>query len=197
MDTKHQNFCRFLDGQRGADSLLPSDKPYPETGSSKPEFKYMWCQPGTSTYIFFYYPETSPPPTDWYDINTAFNKTHEYASIQKDLRIVDGGLTVNPTGTFMQIHMENYNDGEFTWGIAGSALLGLTYLTKNYPGNCNNVPNGACGPMIFQVNDGDWGEIGIGYAALYREVTEECILKVSGGNKAETTHCDKLSEMIS
>lgn len=97
----------------------------------------------------------------------------------------------------MQVYMKNYNGGTLTWGIAGSALLGLTYLTQNYPGNCRDHPHNACGPMVFQVNDGEHGEIAIGYAALWTDATEECVLKIEGGNKAKATHCDKLEDLIS
>lgn len=48
--------------------------------------------------------------------------------------------------------------GTMTWGVLGAALEGLSNAATNY--------NSANAPMTFQINDGQNGEMGIGYAGL-------------------------------
>lgn len=45
-----------------------------------------------------------------------------------------------------------------TYGILESALQGLSVAARVY--------NGGGLPMVFRVNDGGWGEVGVGYAGL-------------------------------
>lgn len=60
-----------------------------------------------------------------------------------------------------------------TWGILASALGGLANATYNY--DHQNTP------LLFQINDGKWGELGIGYAGVVDPTTGECQYSVVAG----------------
>lgn len=126
-------------------------------------------------------------------IAQAFRMTGESFSNQEDITVPDGSFTVNPAGTNVQVHMENAKKGELTWGIVGSALSGLAKWTKVY----NNGCNGGCAPVVFEVNDGKWGEIAIGYAGYYEASDKKCVLEITGGNKPKYTYCSDLGKMTS
>ncbi len=153
----------------------------------------MFCTPGTSTYIYFWLPNMDPPPVPYMGIAQAFNMTRDSYSKQEDMTVPGGSFFVNPAGTNVQIHMENANKGQLTWGIVESALSGLAILNTRY----NNGCNGGCAPMVFEVNDGRWGEIAIGYAGYYEATDKKCVLEITGGNKPKYTYCEDLGKMTS
>ncbi len=153
----------------------------------------MYCVPGTSTYIYFWTPVLEPPPVPYVGIAQAFRMTSDSYSNQADVTVPDGSFSVNPAGTNVQVHMENAKEGQLTWGIVRSALFGLGIWNSNYNNNCN----GACGTIVFEVNDGRWGEIAIGYAGYYDASNEKCVLRIEGGNKPKYTYCSDLGKMTS
>ena len=153
----------------------------------------MYCTPGTSTYVFFWQPEMDPPPVPYIGIAQAFNMTSDSYSNQVDMTVPGGSFSSNPAGTNVQVHMENVKNGQLTWGIVRSALSGLTTWNTQY----NNYCRGACTPIVFEVNDGQWGEIAIGYAGYYEASGGKCVLEITGGNKPKCTYCSDLGKMIS
>lgn len=60
--------------------------------------------------------------------------------------------------------------GTMTYGVLQSALSGLAQAAINY--NPTNAP------MLFQINDGKWGELGIGYAG-YIDANDQCIYEIT------------------
>lgn len=147
--------------------------------------------------MFFQLPEMTPPPLDDYSVAQAFNMTQTSFSNQADQTVPEGSFTVNPAGTNVQVHMENSGkNGQLTWGIVESALSGLGAWATEYNNACN-AGYGACNPIVFQVNDGQWGEVGIGYAAYYEASDDKCVLQIEGGNKAKYTYCSDLKKIYS
>lgn len=69
------------------------------------------------------------------------------------------------------------NVGKMTYGILEAALTGLTQAVQNY--NKGNYP------MVFQINDGAWGEVGIGYVGLVPDErvvtwrTDKCVYEIT------------------
>lgn len=69
------------------------------------------------------------------------------------------------------------NVGKMTYGILEAALTGLLVAVQNY--NKGNYP------MVFQINDGAWGEVGIGYVGLIPDDrvqtwrTDKCVYEIS------------------
>ena len=68
-----------------------------------------------------------------------------------------------------------------TWGILESALMGLADMSLNY--NKGNFP------LVFQINDGVHGEVGIGVAGMDEGVSDDqyvnlpCWYEIDGGTK--------------
>ena len=148
----------------------------------------MWCTPGTETYLFFGSYSLTPPPLDYMDFAKAINETGSSYANQQDITVPDGGFTVDPAGTNVQVHMEN-SKGKLTWGIVNSALAGLYQFLSVYAAGGQNQS-----PIVFQVNDGQWGEVGIGYAAFLRPSDGKCILNIWKGKE---TACSDLGKLIS
>ena len=63
-------------------------------------------------------------------------------------------MTPSNTNVYMQVQDSK---GKMTWGILESALTGLQLAALNY---------GPTSPMVFQINDGEWGEVGIGVIGI-------------------------------
>lgn len=152
--------------------------------------QYMWCTPGTETYIFFGTQWLTPPPLNGMSFTAAIQETlANGTSYQADIEIPDGAFTSDPAGTQVQFHVENSGkNGKLTWGILNSALAGLQQYSEAYQNNL---------PIIFQVNDGQWGEVGRGYVAFLREETDgsyTCLLEIYQGKE---TDCSKLDKEIS
>ena len=148
----------------------------------------MWCTPGTYTYVFFGSWYLTPPPNDYINFVDAINQTGSSYSNQADIHIPDGSFTVDPAGTNVQVHMENSHKNELTWGIVNSALIGLWQFLSVYATGQKNQ-----NPIVFQVNDGKWGEVGIGYAAFLRPSDGKCLLQIYQGKEIE---CKDLTRVI-
>ena len=173
-----QKLTHYLSSFLDPASVPPYPPTLPPTGSNQQSMQFMWCTPGTNTYTFFGSWTLEPPPLDYMNYTTALNLTGESYANQKDVWVPDGGFTVDPAGTNVQIHMENAGGGKLTWGIVNSALAGL-YQFQSVYGNGDRNQN----PFIFQVNDGAWGEIAIGYAAFLRPADGVCILQINDGKE--------------
>ncbi|KAL6721977.1 hypothetical protein ACLMJK_001082 [Lecanora helva] len=169
-------------------SVPPMPQSLTETGSDQDSMRYMWCTPGTKTYTFFGARYLTPPPLDYMNFPVALNETGSSYSNQADVDVPDGGFTVDPAGTNVQIHMENSGGGKLTWGIVNSALAGLWQFLSVY-GTASQNQN----PLVFQVNDGAWGEVGIGYAAFLRPSDGKCLLQIWQGDEME---CKDLTKVI-
>ena len=57
--------------------------------------------------------------------------------------------------------------GTLTWGILHASLSGMMEAAMNY----NNLN----APMLFQINDYHWGQVGNGMAGLIYEKNQACI----------------------
>lgn len=146
---------------------------FPESGSSQSWLKYLYCTPLTKTYTFFNIAELTPAPGTgtgtpgyrnvWAAFDQAAANITELA--QHDGDIPNGAWTTNPPNTNIQIRVQNAK-GRLTYGTLGAALTGLATASANY-----NPQNN---PMLFQINDGQWGEVGIGVAGYYNAVGQ-CI----------------------
>ncbi len=159
----------------------------PVTGSNQQAMKFMWCTPGTKTYTFFGQWYLTPPPLDYMDFAKAINETGMSYQNQKDIWLPDGGFTVDPAGTNVQVHMENSHKNKLTWGIVNSALEGLFQFLSVY-----GVGSQSQNPLVFQVNDGAWGEVGKGYAAFLRPSDGKCLLQIYQGKEMECSDLKKL-----
>ena len=129
----------------------------------------------------------TPPPLDYMDFAAAINMTGSSYANQQDIAVPDGGFTVDPAGTNVQVHMENSNKGKLTWGIVNSALIGLWQFLSVYGTGSSNQ-----NPIVFQVNDGQWGEVGIGYAGFLRESDGKCLIQIFQGKDIECSSLDKV-----
>ena len=158
------------------------------TGSNEQGFSYMWCTPGTETYVFFGAWYLTPPPLDYMNYAVAINETGESYANQADIYVPDGSFTVDPAGTNVQVHMENSGGGKLTWGIVNAALAGLYQFLSVYENGSQNQ-----NPIAFQVNDGAWGEVGIGYAAFLRPSDGKCLIQIWKGKEIE---CKDLQKVI-
>ncbi len=128
--------------------------------------KYLWCTVGTKTYTYFGFGElTGSRPLPYYN----FTEAYVQAAIEVNKFILANGAdthlhnnnpgywTLRPANTNVEIWVQS-SVGVMTYGILQSALSGLTVAAANY--------NKANYPMVFQINDGEWGEVGIGYAGI-------------------------------
>ena len=59
------------------------------------------------------------------------------------------------------------HQGTLTWGILQSSLTGMMEAVSNYD-NLN-------APVLFEINDGHWGEVGYGVAGLIYQKNAQCI----------------------
>lgn len=143
---------------------------------------YVWCTPGTKTYTFFALKYLTPPPLDYMSFGDAISATLASLSNQADMAIPDGQYTSDPAGFNVQVYVENSNKGKVTYGILNSALTGLSQFLTAYHNN---------DPIIFQVNDGQWGEVGRGYAGFLRPSDGKCLLQIYQGKEEECSRLNK------
>ncbi|KAL6714193.1 hypothetical protein ACLMJK_008688 [Lecanora helva] len=154
------------------DTVLTTSLPL--SGSSQQWLKYLYCTPNTKTYTFFNIGEMNPAPgtgtaTPGYrDVHGAFNIAAATVNVQaqNDGPIENGNWTMQADNTNIEIGVKNAK-GTVTYGILASTFSGLADAMLNY-----NTQNN---PIIFQINDGNWGEVGIGYAG-YKNGVGQCII---------------------
>lgn len=145
----------------------PLPKDLPESGSNQPWFKYLWCVPGTKTYLFLNNGRLEPPPLTSSFIHYALIQAAAEAKTEL-AELGDGPITAPYNGymtpdyswaftvpaTNTEVQMQS-SKGVLTRGIMVSAWTGLLQYADDY--------NRERMPMVFQVNDGQWGEVAIGY----------------------------------
>lgn len=68
-----------------------------------------------------------------------------------------GSYNLQPPNTNVYIKVQD-SVGKMTWGILGAALSGLANMVQNF--------DKINAPMVFQINDGEWGEVGVGLVGL-------------------------------
>lgn len=155
-------------------SFLDPKDAIPPTNASATcqlEYKYLYCTPGTKTYIFFGTLPSSP------------NKPDEYASTLKDVtafvakHIHDSGdgLLQNgdqyfiTSGSPVQIYAQDAPRHNLTYGVLGAALRGLAAWMA--------APANGYSDATFQINDGEnW--VGSGYVGSLNG-EGQCVFKGS------------------
>ncbi|KAM0798693.1 hypothetical protein BDR22DRAFT_891091 [Usnea florida] len=152
----------------------------PPSGSDQPWFKYLWCVPGTTTYLFLNTGRLEPPPLTYRDVRGALNQAAIVAAeIFKQhgdepiYSAYNGYMTpgfdwyVTPPATNFQVWAASKN-GVLTWGALVAALEGL----KQFVGAGYDM---ADGPIVFQVGDGGRGEVAIGYVGFIDPGLRSCV----------------------
>ena len=74
-----------------------------------------------------------------------------------------------PPATNFQVYAQS-SKGVLTWGVLAAAMTGLgQYVNDTYDFGDY--------PIVFQINDGQWGEVGIGYVGFIDpdDPDEKCI----------------------
>ena len=171
----------------------------PESGSNQPWFKYLWCVPGTRTYLFLNNGRLEPPPLTYRDVNRAVAQ----ATFQAQSNLTqhsDGPITaqyngymtpdfswyLTAPGTNIRVHVQP-SKGILTWGILVSAMTGLgQYVNEDYDFGDN--------PIVFQISDGQWGEVGIGYVGFIdqNDPDKRCIYESIQG---EVGYCEDVTAL--
>jgi hypothetical protein len=158
----------------------------PASGSSQPWYHYIWCTPGTETYTFFNFGQGPAAPalssqsasaaqpsstsastiassqsTTTYDVAGTLAKT--VTILQKYLnKTADGPISGTYTAAYagmnVELYVQNHEKERVTYGVLVSAFTGLYQVVTDY--NHKNTP------IVIQINDGKWGELGIGYVGL-------------------------------
>lgn len=107
----------------------------------------------------------NPYPQGYFNVYEALNQAKVQARnsilANGDTKFNKDGLDVgwipNLPNTNVRISVRD-NVRKTTYGILESALTGLLQAVQNYDkGNY---------PMVFEIDDGAWGEVGIGYVGL-------------------------------
>lgn len=118
-----------------------------------------FCAPGTSTYVVvdFHYQIPDDYPTVQVTVD-AHNDVLGWVSEHGDSVLAQGYVTYEEYG--LQLHFENANNHQLTWGVVGSATFALwgyvNWLTSTW---------GAVGAITFEVFDG-LAQVGTGQLQL-------------------------------
>lgn len=85
---------------------------------------------------------------------------------------------MTPPTTNFQVYAQA-SKGVLTWSVLVAALTGLGQYVSDYYDYGNN-------PMVFQINDGQWGEVGIGYVGFINpdDPEEKCVYEIVQGKAA-------------
>ncbi|CAD6594449.1 MAG: hypothetical protein ASARMPRED_000211 [Alectoria sarmentosa] len=120
------------------------------------EYQYLYCIPGTYTYIFFGTIKPALEPTSSYAtaLNSSIAYIDQYIGTSGDGHITGGRQFLSTTSTGVQIYAEDAGRHHLTWGVLGVALQGLNAWMAG-------EENGY-GDATFQINDGK-NEVGDGY----------------------------------
>lgn len=143
---------------------------------------YLWCTPGTNTYTFFSLKYLTPPPLDYINFTLAVSATLASLTDHTDTFLPEGSYTNNQPGFNVQVYVEDSNKEKVTYGILTSALSGLNQFMASYHNNQ---------PIIFQVNDGQWGEVGRGYLGFLRPSDGQCVMQIYKGKDEDCSLLDK------
>lgn len=74
--------------------------------------------------------------------------------------------------------------GLLTFGVLKSALLGLLQFME-WSTFASGGYNKGDGPMVFQINDGQWGEVGMGYVGYTGWPGHGCVYEVVQGKVSD------------
>lgn len=139
--------------------------------------EYLWCVPNTKTYIFFGIGQLTtlaPLPREYF-VRDAFSYAiadlEYYLQGHPDGHIEAGKYQASSLNTNVDIYVQN-SKGKMTYGILKSALAGLKDVVDAYMESNSKT-------MVFQISDGEYGEVGIGYVGFHTKGwREECVYDI-------------------
>jgi len=155
---------------------------------------YLWCTPSTVTYTFFSIGALTPPPLTGY--------RSVAGALAQAIAELTVWLSANPDGPIHQPrsgHGDWFTDaaattgfevyamhsvGRLTFGVLRSALQSLQQFME-WSKLANGGYNKGDGPMAFQINDGQWGEVGMGYVGYTGWPGHGCVYEVVGGKASD------------
>lgn len=79
----------------------------------------------------------------------------------------------------------NSGGGQLTFGILKSALEGLAQFMEWGSGGVGDGYNKGNAPMVFQISDGQWGEVGMGYVGYTGWPGHGCVYEVVAGKASD------------
>lgn len=138
--------------------LNPKDAIAPSSASAtcEAQYEYLFCIPGTYTYLFFgtRKPLLQPATSYAQALISSIEFVNQHIEFSGDGPIADGDEYFTTSGTNVQVYVEDANNHQLTWGVAGVALQGLnTWMA---------VEDNGYSDATFQINDGrNW--VGNGY----------------------------------
>ena len=186
-----------------ANDISIPDSPPQATNIQSGYFNYLWCLPGTNTYVFidplgnYGFNKGTNQPIFATGLEGAINATKNAEKVQaqssSDPSTSSGDSWIDSQGTSLnfgipipqniagnsgidqvQLYAENANHQHLTWGIYMSALTILRDFTTAYPLYAD--------AMYFQISDGKWSTVGKGYMGIVPVGSTSCYLK---GSEAE------------
>ena len=142
--------------------------------------------------MFFSNGRLIPPPTVYHDVLGALKggladvqstiAAHGDGMIQsrpEDANMgVYGEWYIAPPNTNMMVQASNANMQRLTYGILGAALTGLIQYVEAGYDNSNN-------PLVFQINDGRWGEVATGSVGYLDPNTHHCMIQSLSGEETD------------
>ena len=131
---------------------------FPVSGSSQGWFRYLMCTPNTQTYTFFNMGRMDVVPPYYRSVSSTFieakREVTNYLASNPDGPITNGSWSTTPPYNNIEVYVQD-SKGTMTYGVLEAALTGLTaWMLRGY----NNREQ----PIVFQINDGDNGEVGVG-----------------------------------
>lgn len=97
-----------------------------------------------------------------YDVSGALQqavvKIDRYINHTGDGPIDQGKWSSIFPNTNVELYVQNHAKKKVTYGILGSVFSGLAEAAIDYKHKS--------APILFQINDGKWGELGIGYVGI-------------------------------
>lgn len=136
----------------------PKDAQPPDSTSAtcQAEYQYLYCIPGTYTYIFFGTLKTSLQSSDSYAtaLNSSITYIDQYIGSSGDGILPNGHEYITNQGTGVLIYAEDANKHHLTWGVFGVALQGLNAWMADTDNGYSDA--------TFQISDGK-NEVGNGY----------------------------------
>ena len=143
----------------------PKDAQPPSSASAtcEAEYRYLYCIPGTYTYIFFGTLRPSLQPTTSYAmaLNSSIAFIDQHIGSSGDGPIPNGQQYLTTGGTGVEIYAQDANKHHLTWGVYGVALQGLNAWMAD--------PDNGYSDATFQINDGK-NEVGNGYIGALNEL---------------------------
>ena len=151
------NCVRFRESYLDPNDAIP---PSSASATCEAEYEYLYCVPGTYTYIFFGIMKASLANATEYAtaINSGVEYIDEHIQSSNDSVIENGDLYLTNDATNVLIYVEDATKHNLTWGVAGAALQGL--------GAWMAGRNNGYSDATFQINDGrNW--VGSGFVGAF------------------------------